>query len=176
MEPENIFQPENDISAKVRTTIDWTLWAQWLLATTVGWIIGLASGGELGIGLIIGFTQWLVLRRYVSQAGWWILVTALGWGIGWSIIVSGFIIPADLGLSSSVFSGALLGLTVGLGQWFLLRRWVNFASMWLLLSLSGWAIALAGFLGSTLVGAVVGAVTGFAFDFLLRFPRQNVNN
>ena len=175
MEPENILKPENDIAPKLRTTIDWVLWSQWLLATTIGWIIGLVLGREVGIGLIIGFFQWLVLRRYISKAGWWVGVTALGWAIGWAIITSGAIVPSGSNFITSVFSGALLGLTMGVGQWFLLRRWVNFASMWLLLAVSGWAIALAGLLGSTLVGAIAGAITGFAFDFLLRYPRDNMS-
>jgi hypothetical protein len=31
------------------------------------------------IGLILGSAQWLVLRRQVRSAGWWIVVNWLGW-------------------------------------------------------------------------------------------------
>lgn len=98
-------------------SIEWAIWFQWVLATTVGWIVGWAIGGELGIGTVIGIAQWFVLRRLVYQAGWWVLVSALGWTIG-----------------------------------------------------------LTGILGMTVVGAVVGALTGFALDFLLRYPRSEVYN
>ena len=148
---------------------------QWVLATTGGWILGLVIGGEASIGALLGLAQWLVLRRYLLGMGWWVFATALGWIAGWGIVVSGAIVPAGTGLVTSVFTGAVFGLTMGIGQWILLRRRVNFAGMWLLLSVSGWSIGLAGFLGSILVGAVVGVVTGLALDWLLRYPLTAYN-
>lgn len=180
MEPDNIFNPETvaDASPELRTTIDWVILFQWILATTVGWIVGLVLGGEMGLGVFVGITQWLVLRRFFSAAGWWVLATGTGWMAGWFIVASGLIVPPQAppqaGLVTSALSGGLLGLAMGLGQWLVLRRWVKLASIWLLLSVSGWAIGLTGLLGSTLVGAVAGIITGFAFDFLLRFPRDNI--
>jgi hypothetical protein len=32
-------------------------------------------------GGIIGLAQWLVLRKRVPRAGWWILANVLGWGV-----------------------------------------------------------------------------------------------
>lgn len=176
MDPDNIFNPETvaDSSPEPRTTIDWIILFQWILATTVGWILGLVLGGELGIGVFVGITQWLVLRRFFSGAGWWVLATGAGWMGGWFIVVSSLILPPQSGLATSALSGGVLGLAMGLGQWLVLRRWVKLAGIWLLLSISGWAIGLTGLLGSTLVGAVAGVITGFAFDFLLRFPRSPI--
>lgn len=34
------------------------------------------------LGIVLGFPQWIELRRYVNGAGWWILANALAWTIG----------------------------------------------------------------------------------------------
>ena len=69
----------------------------WVLATFAGWLLGvllialptwvgwIASPitdlhlALLMMGFGIGLTQWLVLRRALPQAGWWIAATILGW-------------------------------------------------------------------------------------------------
>jgi hypothetical protein len=75
----------------------------WIAATTLGLLLGLVGGRLLfstlystfdsmwsGIlltgvtGGSMGLVQWLVLRRRVRHAAWWILANVLGWGIvGW---------------------------------------------------------------------------------------------
>ena len=70
-----------------------------MFATVAGWLLGvllLALPGWLGwtaaplnnldlifllMGLAIGITQWLLLRRRLARAGWWIAASALGWGL-----------------------------------------------------------------------------------------------
>jgi hypothetical protein len=32
-------------------------------------------------GLVAGLLQWMVLRRGLKQAGWWIPATSVGWGL-----------------------------------------------------------------------------------------------
>jgi len=177
LEPDNIFKPESiaDSPPQPRTTIDWTIWIQWVLATTVGWVLGLVLGGEMGIGILVGLTQWLVLRRYFPGAGWWVLASGIGWLAGWAIVTSGLIVPPGGGLLTSIVTGAVFGVTLGVAQWFVLRGWVKLASIWILLSIPGWTIGLIGLLGSMLAGAVAGAITGLAFDFLMRFPRDDIS-
>ena len=34
------------------------------------------------LGIVLGFPQWIEMRRYVNGAGWWILANALAWTIG----------------------------------------------------------------------------------------------
>ena len=70
----------------------------WVLATAGGWLLGillvlmpdwlhLRNGYSdlnlafLSLGLAIGITQWLLLRRRLSHAGWWIAATVAGWGL-----------------------------------------------------------------------------------------------
>jgi hypothetical protein len=68
-------------------------WARrWILATAAGWAVGWAIAfafipAELGfvngfvLGAATGTAQWLVLRREVHWAGWWIVVSTLAWTI-----------------------------------------------------------------------------------------------
>jgi hypothetical protein len=79
----------------------------WVLSNTIGWsaawvIINLQVGYSLlglGItefsivrgtvaGILVGLLQWLILRQLFYRAGWWILVSPLGWGIGMAVGVT----------------------------------------------------------------------------------------
>ena len=40
--------------------------------------VGLIAGVAL-YGTVAGLMQWLVLRRQVARAGWWVLACTLGW-------------------------------------------------------------------------------------------------
>jgi hypothetical protein len=67
----------------------------WVLVTTGGWLLGgllaLIPGWlnwtdaffdlNMAIGLSIGVMQWLLLRRRLPGAGWWILANFAGWGL-----------------------------------------------------------------------------------------------
>jgi hypothetical protein len=69
----------------------------WVAASIVGFMIGFpltkALFGELSSGLvvaaveggvvgaIVGALQWLVLRRRVAHAGWWVLASTLAWAL-----------------------------------------------------------------------------------------------
>jgi uncharacterized membrane protein len=70
----------------------------WVLATTGGWLLGILlvlmpdwlnwrngyrnlDQAFLSMGLAIGIAQWLLLRRRLSHAGWWIAATVVGWGL-----------------------------------------------------------------------------------------------
>ena len=71
----------------------------WVFATVSGWLLGvllIALPRWLGwtdtllnnldliflvMGLAIGITQWLLLRRRLARASWWIAASALGWGL-----------------------------------------------------------------------------------------------
>ena len=155
-----------------KQSVEWAIWFQWVLASTLGWLLGWFLVGELGVGAVIGLAQWLVLRQAIDDRfGWWILASAGGWIVGWGLIVSGILISPESGITSIV-TGSVIGLAVGLAQWFVLRRVVSRAGWWVLASTAAWILGLAGLLGGTLVGAVVGAVTGFMLDWLLRLQHQ----
>jgi hypothetical protein len=65
----------------------------WVLFSTVGWAVGLTLFivaplsrvwlvlGPL-LGAMMGFAQWLVLRRWFRLAAWWLVISPLAWAIG----------------------------------------------------------------------------------------------
>jgi len=166
-----------ELTPKQKTSsIEWSLWFQWVLATTLGWIIGWGFIGEAGIGVVIGIAQWLVLRRLGYQAGWWIWASTVGWAVGWALIVTGLIVPPEGGVLASLAAGAVLGVTIGVAQWLVLRRFVYQASWWMLASTVGWMVGLTGVFGGTVAGVLAGAMTGFMLDWQLRyFPKPAEN-
>lgn len=93
---------------------------QWVLNTAVGWLAGVAvmiaaippglsilSGAVLGTAT--GTAQWLILRRQVYWAGWWIPVSALAWALSVSLAPS----PELISLRRIVLSGIMPALITG---------------------------------------------------------------
>ena len=88
---------------------------RWVVAGTIGWAIGwlivlfaVPSGLEiingLVVGLAMGIAGWLVLRGEVHWAGWWIILSVVGWITGLAL-VPGF-------LSTGSMAGALTGIAL----------------------------------------------------------------
>ena len=109
-----------------RTQVGWGFWLWWVLASIVGLFVGLilefaveeAMGLSVGLRLVpeqytvafavlgapIGIAQWLVLRRQVSRAGWWVLASIVGFASGEVVGESVFEVIATF-----VFYGAITG-------------------------------------------------------------------
>jgi hypothetical protein len=92
----------------------------WILASAAGWsggwgiTLALAPQGigiltEPLLGAAMGTLQWLVLRRQLRQAGWWIVISSLGWTV------------ALTGLAGQVLVGAVVGAVTGIALELLLR-------------------------------------------------------
>jgi hypothetical protein len=92
----------------------------WILASTVGWtaswgiVLALVPQGigiltEPLVGAAMGTLQWLVLRRQLRQAGWWIVISILAWTV------------ALTGLAGQVLVGAVVGAVTGIALELLLR-------------------------------------------------------
>jgi hypothetical protein len=89
---------------------------RWVVATALAWIEGatlllLAVPAELRpwlagliIGPIVGLAQWLILRREVHWAGWWIVISTIAWITG-LLLVPG-------ALSTGSLAGAITGLAL----------------------------------------------------------------
>jgi len=107
----------------------------WIAASALGLAGGLALGvaalgsgtaaGELALrgaitGAVFGVMQWLILRQYISTAGWWAPLIAAGWALGWTVTR---LAGVDLSYGWAVFgsSGALVfaGITGGALVWLL---------------------------------------------------------
>lgn len=93
-----------------------TVGLSWILyKKPIGLLLFLANDGVLWIvfGATIGFCQWFVLKRQVTKAGWWIVGSAVGWGIGMTVGLGEF--NESMGSSGNVtLGGFLIGLITGL--------------------------------------------------------------
>ena len=195
-----------------RNRLGWGFWLQWILASAMGMLAGLLWGlftfvrtielfdltvtqihalGPLldlvffgiGSGIGVGLLQWLVLRRRVSVACWWVLAsTAAAVGVARAVTQGNGQSLQGYGLLLS-WPGvvALGGAVTGTLQWLVLRGQVARAGWWVLVSTVGWVLVVAvatasdrvdGLLtwGMPVAGAVLGAVTGGALVWLLRQP------
>jgi hypothetical protein len=175
------------------TRAEWGTLGAWVVATAVGWVVGFAiceafsaflkslNSDGLVIGAGIGIAQWLVLRRQAGGAGWWILASIVGFGIG---KVLGDPVAANLGgFVGSALGGATIGLAAGALLWIALLRLGADPGMWLVASTVGWGVGwlLIGSIDESngapgpsayLVGAagaaIAGVITGVSMVRLLR--------
>jgi len=111
------------------------------------------------IGLLTGILQYTLLRRYLPHMAWWIGATFLGWLM--PFVTGSFIIQllARRNDTFSIMLGMLLiGATVALPQWWMLRQRVRHASWWILAQGFGWGMT-----------GLLNLVTSEPFPVLLAF-------
>ncbi len=122
-------------SLLLRQRISSSRW--WIPANAAGWPLALAATyllqfltrkagvRDVGIpaysavaGAAIGFIQWLVLRRAVCRAAWWIPASAVGWGAAFTAgvyLASHKIAPPVVaGTVSGAIGGAITGFVLQL--------------------------------------------------------------
>ena len=180
------------------------LWLGWTLATAGGMLLGflptipLVNLLDLSIaqiavpvlaGTVIGFAQWIVLRRYLTASSIWELADGLTWAAGY---VLGLLLV--LALPSTIFIATigylLFGVIVALVQWPVLRREIPNLLLWVLANAFGWAVGfwasqailplfvtdplVAPAVGTAVIavtsGLVAGAITGLALISIVRKP------
>lgn len=180
------------------------LWLGWTLATAGGMLVGflltipLINLLELGFarilvpilaGSLIGFSQWIVLRQYLTTSTDWVLAGGTGWAAGYAL---GLLLIESL--SSTFLAGIaaylLFGVIVALVQWQDLRREIPSKLTWVLANSLGWAaglgasqIALNLFFSDPIIepavstaviavtsGLVAGAITGIALIWIAGRP------
>ncbi len=105
----------------LRTRFPHTGW--WIIASAAGWTTGWGIAFTLRleqndalvaaiVGSVMGLAQWLILRHWLPRAGWWVIISALGWSIGLSTI------------TTSPYTGLTVGIVTGIG-FELLNRYVR---------------------------------------------------
>jgi Flp pilus assembly pilin Flp len=189
---------------------EYSIWLQWILVTTVGFLLSLywveigersdirAAEGAIG-GIAIGLAQWLVLKGRFSPTGCWIFASMLSWALlgGSPLGALGWVAPKVMSIPVRIFygiiEGAITGVIIGVGQWWVLKNHVKQAWLWILASIVGWVMGLtfAWVVGAVLreftgvfLGEVVGltlgwfivaAITGVALCYLAKNATLNTN-
>lgn len=64
------------------------------------------------LGSILGFPQWLTLRRHVTRAGWWVPANAIAWAVGMPVVFLGAS-SAPTGIAGLIVTGLLTGAAAG---------------------------------------------------------------
>ncbi len=146
-----------------KTSLDWQLWFYWIMATTLGWLLGnlLFSGIPVVIaGAGIAAFQWAVLTRRLPKAWHWLTYAFSGWFAGYLAAV--LIFRQD----AAFWSGPLIGLSVGISEWIYLRDKLDLAWWWIPISILAWTTGLSILPGALTSGALPGALTGLALVIL----------
>jgi serine/threonine protein kinase len=183
------------------TNVGWRLWLEWMLANTVALLVWLgmfnmnlnqSSSHPLTVitlllllpGTLWGSIQWLILRQ-LFPCKWWVLFTVLGTVIGVFLAAMFPILSRtyDSRWVSAVFSGAVCGASLGLMQWFVLKRQIRLAGWWIVANaVGGMTVFYATMLGyqnsydtgglvfGSLAFTVFGAITGGTLVWLMRQP------
>ena len=97
------------------------------------------------LGLVMGVLQYFLLGRYLPRMGWWIGATVLGWVLPMALLrLATFGSIPGLGIDP-MWRGAvgfgILGASLGLCQWLVLRRRIPRAAWWILAGVVGWGMA-----------------------------------
>jgi len=184
---------------RLRLTI-WIRLRPWLIGvvfSAVGMFLGydlgseLATllGGEPGIwarlgkgltwGGVIAALQWPVVRSGRMPFIRFVSTSALGFAVGYPLgqTIQG-IVAWQWGMhwTGYAFALATFGFCLAVPQWWLLRRQVLRASLWLLFSVAGWLLwgaALSGPPVDVLASGVYGMPAGFGLVWLARFQRPD---
>jgi len=152
-------------------SMDWALWFYWIMATTLGWLAGSLLFGGIPViiaGVAIAALQWSVLYKRIHKAWRWGVFSALSWIIGYILFVL-------LLQSHMILFGPVMGGIVGIAQWFLLRKEVDWAGWWVAISILAWTTGLTLMPGLLTSGALPGALTGLTLVILFRFSSPKIH-
>lgn len=84
--------------------------------------------------------QYGLLRRYLPRMGWWVLATIGGWLLG-LLLIFGWINIWTFASFDMDLAFIVLGLSIAVGQWLLLRRRLPRAGWWIGANVVGWGMA-----------------------------------
>ncbi len=134
------------------------------------------------ISVPIGLAQWLALRHILRTSVLWVLTVPLGLLLAVSIyrIVPNGLWPGldDESIPALTFAYFVLGFSIGLPQWLMLRRQLSKSSIWLLSSsiavAAGFWLVLvtdlinqSGFLSAIVVVFIYPIITGLTLSWLI---------
>jgi hypothetical protein len=166
----------------VHRSVGWGFWIRWAIYSLLGLIVGMFGFVTVGIfagdaidslpefvfgvvlgaifGSSFGIAQWRVLRRRLRPVAAWIGATVVGIVVGGAIIfglMNGS--DPDTSLLTKLGHGLVLGASLGIAQWLVLRTKLDDALLWVGISVVGWVAA-------ELVGVALSALVGPPFNLL----------
>jgi hypothetical protein len=153
-------------------SLDWGLWFYWIMATTIGWLAGGLFSSAIpfvvsGVGVAV--MQWLVLIGRIKKPWRWAVYSSAAWIVGYILFILS--IPKEMGL----LLAPLLGATLGIVQWLILKQELDWAGWWIPISLLAWTTGLVLLPGLLTSGALPGALTGLALVILFQYSSPKVN-
>lgn len=108
-----------------------------MMEISVG-LIALTSA--VGLGLVVGFAQWFIVRRsVVIRAIVWLGVTMLAFLF--TILVGLLMKFENNTIWEVVLRSFIIGMTLGVLQWIVLYKKINRAYLWIGISVMSWIIA-----------------------------------
>jgi hypothetical protein len=155
--------------------MDWAFWFYWIIATTIGWMIGDMFFNGIPVivsGVAISVLQGVVLYKRIHKAWRWAVISSLSWMVGYIAHLIFF------SSNTGIFVGPIVGGAVGIAQWILLRREFNWAGWWIVICILAWTTGLTTMPGLLTSGALPGALTGLALVILFRFsphPKETMS-
>jgi len=152
------------MSRQDRPAFDTAFWFQWIVATTVGWVLGrvlLPNIASVAAGVGASVMQWPILYQRIPKAWRWAVVSAAAWIVGSILLLTA--VPKDI---QFLASGLILGAIMGVAQWLILRHTVRWAGWWIVMSIVAWSTGLTLIPGILSTGALVGALTGISLMLL----------
>ena len=187
-------------------------WWRWVLLTVFGRAVGFIFGFVLahialgnvsigiGEGLIVGFCQWLLLKRYIPRTGKWILFSDVGlfvplglYGAAWLLWRIAFDFGWPMGALGWAGTYLVGGAFMGWMQLSILKSRIAEPKPWVLCSAAGWCLSIFpmviradmtgdlplpllllrnGMMSPAFAGLVVGAITGWGLMRMLGRGRQ----
>jgi hypothetical protein len=168
-------------------------WLRWMSASDMGLVVGFALyfqlvvgfaselsfglqtlisiAGGIFLGASIGLAQWLVLRKQISWPGQWIIASTAGGAVGGTVaLIAGEITGevTDAGFYGALAVGAaVIGISLGIAEWLVLRRYVSQAGWWVLASTVGIVVAIG--LSNVLGQALHSVILSIVGDDIARF-------
>lgn len=91
------------------------------------------------MGLVTGAVQYGLLRRILARMGGWVLATAGGWLLGMFLVMA-FLWLHWMVIAQMDLTFIVMGISIGLAQWLVLRHRLPGAGWWPVANLLGWGL------------------------------------
>jgi len=99
----------------------------------------------IALSFLLGFCQWQILETFIMNAKQWMWTSFVGGSVGLSAALLKNYAATNWetsGVSMWLLNGIIIGIALGIAQYFFLRHLVKFSGIWILANVLGWSIGL----------------------------------